>query len=195
MVPHNRWKKEPELRFESAVPDGVLGPSRLARYTWPSPCISKVPKATAGMIKGPWRTPCQKALQGFETQTRELLGGTKEKNVSLTRGHWFASRQIRDLFYLSWPSQYLIAYNLPDVVEIYEVPTIELALPSCDLEAKIGMSLNKSANSIPPVLKLCRLSIRALSLSEAISLWHGKLNLRGLESQPRSWLGCSTVSN
>ena len=158
--------------------------------------VSLILRSSRSNAQGESRAPClKKALQGSETETRELLGGTKEKNVSLTRGHWFASRQIRDLFYLSWPSQYLIAYNLPDVVEIYEVPTIELALPSCDLEAKIGMSLNKSANSIPPVLKLCRLSIRALSLSEAISLWHGKLNLRGLESQPRSWLGCSTVSN
>ena len=32
----------------------------------------------------------QKALQGSETETRELLGGTKEKSISLTRGHWFA---------------------------------------------------------------------------------------------------------
>ena len=130
-------------------------------------------------VDGPWKAPCQlkKALQGSET--RELLGGTEEKNVSLTRGHWIASRQINDSFYLSWPPIFLIAYNLPDVVEIYEVPTIELALPSCDLEAKIGMSLNKSANSIPPVLKLCRLSIRTLSLS----VWGHKFMAWKTESQ------------
>ena len=32
----------------------------------------------------------QKALQGSKTVTRELLGGTEEKSISPTRGHWFA---------------------------------------------------------------------------------------------------------
>ena len=29
----------------------------------------------------------QKALQGSEMETRELLGGPEEKSISLTRGH------------------------------------------------------------------------------------------------------------
>ena len=34
-----------------------------------------------------------KALQGSETETRKLLGGTEEKNVSSTRGHWFVTKK------------------------------------------------------------------------------------------------------
>ena len=43
----------------------------------------------------------KKALRGTETETRKLLGGTKENRVSLTRGHRFAlpCRQTNDFCY------------------------------------------------------------------------------------------------
>ena len=40
----------------------------------------------------------QKALQGSETETRELLGGTTENSVSPMRGHYFAL-QANKLFF------------------------------------------------------------------------------------------------
>ena len=78
-------------RFVLAVFDGVLGPLRLARQTWLCPCFSVVPKATYEASQGPLKgtVSAEKALQGSETETRELLGGTEEKSISPMRGHWF----------------------------------------------------------------------------------------------------------
>ena len=39
----------------------------------------------------------QKALQGSKTDTRELQGGTEEKNISLKSCHWFALKSIQFL--------------------------------------------------------------------------------------------------
>ena len=53
------------------------------------PCISEVPEATHKAGGGPLKgaVSAQKALQGSETETRELLGGTEENSVPLMRGH------------------------------------------------------------------------------------------------------------
>ena len=58
-------------------------------YTLQCPCISAVPEACHGVSLGPLKAAlsAQKALQGSETETRELLGGTEENSVSPTRGH------------------------------------------------------------------------------------------------------------
>ena len=71
---------------------GVLGPPRLGRHTWQCPCISVVPEATHEASRVPLKgaVSAQKALQGSETETSELLGATEENSISLTRGHWFA---------------------------------------------------------------------------------------------------------
>ena len=51
--------------------------------------ISVVPEAThkasRGSLKG--AVSAKKALRGSESDTMELLGGTEENIVSLTRGH------------------------------------------------------------------------------------------------------------
>ena len=51
--------------------------------------FSVVPEATHEARRGPLKgaVPAQKALQGSETETRELLVGTKENSISPTRGH------------------------------------------------------------------------------------------------------------
>ena len=36
----------------------------------------------------------QKALQGSETEARELLGGTEENSVFLTGGNYFAGKSM-----------------------------------------------------------------------------------------------------
>ena len=76
-----------QSRFASVVVGGVLGPPRLARHTYQCPCISVVPEATHEASQGPEKgaVSAQKALQGFETETRASLGGT-EMNTPL-RGH------------------------------------------------------------------------------------------------------------
>ena len=54
-------------------------------------------EASQGPFKG--AVSAQKAIQGSETETRELLGGTTENSVSPTRGHWFALQANQDFFY------------------------------------------------------------------------------------------------
>ena len=54
------------------------------------PCFSVVTEATHQVSRGPLKgaVSAQKALQGSETETRELLGGMEEeKGVSPARGH------------------------------------------------------------------------------------------------------------
>ena len=53
------------------------------------PSFSVVPKAMHEASRGPEKgaVSSQKALRGSETETRELLGGTKENSVSPLRGH------------------------------------------------------------------------------------------------------------
>ena len=48
-----------------------------------------VPEATHEANRGPLKgaVSAQKALQGSETETRELLGGTEENSDSPMRGH------------------------------------------------------------------------------------------------------------
>ena len=88
-----------QSRFASVVVEGVLGPPRLARHTRRCPCISVVPEATNEASQGPLKSAvlAQKALQGSERETWELLGGTEEKSVSSARGHCFALPAIDDL--------------------------------------------------------------------------------------------------
>ena len=52
--------------------------------------------AYQGPLKG--RVSAQKAFQGSRTETRELLWGTGEKSIFLTRGHWFAIQANRWFF-------------------------------------------------------------------------------------------------
>ena len=65
--------------------DGVLGPPRQARHT--CPYFSLVQDATHEAGRGPLRgtASAQKALPGFETETRELLVGMEENSASPTR--------------------------------------------------------------------------------------------------------------
>ena len=73
-----------QSRFASAVLNSVLGPPRLAQHTWQCPCISVVLEATHEASRGPSKgaVSAQKALQGSEMETRELLGGIRENSVS-----------------------------------------------------------------------------------------------------------------
>ena len=50
-------------------------------------------EATRGPLKGD--VSAQKALQGSETDMRELLGGTEENSVSPTRGIYFVQKGNR----------------------------------------------------------------------------------------------------
>ena len=61
----------------------------LARHTRRRPCLSVVPESTHKGSQGPLKgaTSVLQALQGSETETRELLRGTEENSVSPTRGH------------------------------------------------------------------------------------------------------------
>ena len=72
-----------QLWFASAVLNGVLVPPSLVRHTWRCPCFSVVPEATHEASRGPLKgaVSAQKALQGSKTETRQLLGGTKEKSI------------------------------------------------------------------------------------------------------------------
>ena len=81
-----------QSRFASVVLDGVLRPPRLSWHTLRCPCFSVVPEATNEASRGPLKgaVSAQKALQGSETEPRELLGGTEENSVSPMRGHRFA---------------------------------------------------------------------------------------------------------
>ena len=67
-----------QSRFVSVVLDCVL---RLC------PCIFVVLEAMHEASQGPLKglVSAQKAFQGCETETRELLGGTEENSVSPTR--------------------------------------------------------------------------------------------------------------
>ena len=89
-----------QSRFALAVLDGLLAPPCLVRHNWRCPCISVVLQAThmasRGSLKG--AVSAQKALQGSETETRELLGGTEENSVPPMRGHWFALQENRWFF-------------------------------------------------------------------------------------------------
>ena len=78
-----------QSRFASVVLYGVLGPPRLAHHASWCPCISVVPEATHEASRGPLKgaVSAQKAVEGSETETRELLGGTEENSVSPIRGH------------------------------------------------------------------------------------------------------------
>ena len=78
-----------QFRFASVVLDAVLGPPRLARHTCRCPSTSGVVDATHKANQGPLKgaVSAQKAIQGSKTETRELLGGTKESSVSPMRGN------------------------------------------------------------------------------------------------------------
>ena len=73
----------------------VLSPPRLSPHTWLCPRFSGVLKATHEASRGPLKgtVSAQKPLQGSETETRQLLGGTEENSVSPTRGPWFFTKR------------------------------------------------------------------------------------------------------
>ena len=79
-------------RFASIVLDLVLWPLGLAQPPRWCSCFPVVLEATHEVSQGPLKgtVSAQKALQGSEKETRELLGGTEETCVSSTREHWFA---------------------------------------------------------------------------------------------------------
>ena len=85
-----------QSRFASAVFDYILWPLCVA----PSrcPCLSVVPeemyKASWGPLKG--SMSAEKALQGSEAETRELLEGTTENSVSPIGVIDLPSRQINE---------------------------------------------------------------------------------------------------
>ena len=54
-------------------------------------------EASRGSLKG--AVLAQKALQGSETETRELLEGTEENSVSPMRGHCFALQANQRFFH------------------------------------------------------------------------------------------------
>ena len=68
----------------------------LALHAWWCPWFSVVPEAMHNS-RGPLKSavPAQKARQGSEMETRELLGGTEENSVSPTRGYFFAIQKIQ----------------------------------------------------------------------------------------------------
>ena len=78
-----------QSRSVSVVVDGALVPPRLARHTLRCPLISVVPEATHEASRGPFKgaVSAQNAIQGSETETRELLGGTTENSVYPMTGH------------------------------------------------------------------------------------------------------------
>ena len=85
-------------RFASVVLDIILRPLCLSRYKLTMFLVlcnsrnkSQVP------LKG--TVSAQKAIQGSETEIRELLEGTEQKSYSLTRGYQFTSRKV-NIFYL-----------------------------------------------------------------------------------------------
>ena len=77
-----------QSRFALIVLDGVVGPPPLAWNTLQCPCISAVTEARHEVSPGPFKAAlsAQKAFQGSETETRELLGGTMENSLP-SRGH------------------------------------------------------------------------------------------------------------
>ena len=96
--------------------DGVLGPTRLAWYTWWCPCFSVVPEVT---YEASWGhcVSSKKALQGSEMETRELLGGTVENRVW---GYCFALHVNQWFFYPSGPPNiWLLAAPLHIFFKIY----------------------------------------------------------------------------
>ena len=91
--------QQTQSRFASVVVDGALGPPRLAQHTGQCPFFSVVPEAMHEESQGPLKgtVSAQKALQGFETETRELLGETIENSVSPTSGHGFLPKGNREI--------------------------------------------------------------------------------------------------
>ena len=74
-----------QSRFASALFDGVLGALHLVRLTLRCPSISRSnARGRRRLLKGALSS--KKALQGSETETEELQGGTEEKSVFPMRG-------------------------------------------------------------------------------------------------------------
>ena len=82
-------------KFASVIIDGVLGPLCLGRHKWHCPCISgSNARCERGLLKG--AMSAQKAFQGSEMETRELLGGTAEHSFSRPGVINLLSREICD---------------------------------------------------------------------------------------------------
>ena len=89
----SKFREQKEVRFQKMkVYVNCSWLLRLSQQTWLCPYISVVPEAMHEASQGPLKgaISAQKAHQGSETETRELLGGTTENSISPTRDHWFA---------------------------------------------------------------------------------------------------------
>ena len=67
----------------------VLGPIVPSATHLTVSYVSLVPEATHEVSRGPFKgaMSAQKAFQGYEKVTRELLGRTEENSISLRIGH------------------------------------------------------------------------------------------------------------
>ena len=84
----NEWK----LSFSSWHINSLL-----ARHTWLYPCLSVTPEPEA-MHQASWRPlkgPVSAHKDSLKSKTRGMLGGSEEKSICLTRGHWFATQRNR----------------------------------------------------------------------------------------------------
>ena len=95
-APHHFLEQRKDLRFHertinaTVVFEGVLGllTPCIARPARRCPGISVVPEAMHQASQGPsYAVSAQKALQGSERETWNLLGETEEKSITLTRDH------------------------------------------------------------------------------------------------------------
>ena len=77
-----------QSRFASVVLDCVLAPQCLAPHTWRPVVPEAIYKTPLRALQ--WGCNISKNLQGSQIETMDLLGRTEKKNVSLTRGQWFA---------------------------------------------------------------------------------------------------------
>ena len=86
------FKKKPQSRFASAVLDGVHGPLCLEGHSRVFMILFSSESKVLGRLRAleGTRVNSKRTLWGSETETRKLLGGTKENSVSLMRGHWIA---------------------------------------------------------------------------------------------------------
>ena len=77
------FSRNAQFKGLSVVLYSVLGPLRLAQNTSVNPeaRVQDLQVALKGTVSA------EKALQGFETKTRELLAETEDNSVSLTRGN------------------------------------------------------------------------------------------------------------
>ena len=118
---HNFWttkicafSKTAQSRFASIVFEGVLGP---LKHIWQCPCMSSAPEATHEVSCGPLnsKVSAQKPLQGSGTETREFLGGRKEKGGSPPFWEVSVIRQINDFLLQQTKQKIFESVTRPEV--------------------------------------------------------------------------------